>query len=98
MPRFPWFLPFALAAAPVAPVAASPSRPPPPADLLRYWAFDAQPRLALYADLGGLLRTELGRVVIPAALSLAQGAVNDAQAQCLRGAGDSVRDLVVGAD
>src|ERR1019366_6080932 len=54
------------------PVASTPSGRPPPDAILRYWGFDARPRLAAYADLGGLLRTELGRAVVPATLSLAQ--------------------------
>jgi type IV pilus assembly protein PilA len=85
-------------AAPPAPVAAGPARRAPPEALLRYWAFDMHPRVALYADLGGLLHTELGRAIVPAALALAKGSLTDPQGQCLRAAGDSVRDLTVGAD
>ena len=79
-----------------APPAVATGRRSPPDTLLRYWAFDARPRLAAYADLGGLLRTELGRAVVPASLSLAQGTITPEQAQCLRGASDSVKDLAVG--
>ena len=81
-----------------APLASTPSGRSPPDAILRYWGFDARPRLAAYADLGGLLRTELGRAVVPATLSLAQGTITPEQSQCLRGAGDSVKDLAIGVD
>ena len=81
-----------------APIATTPGRRSPPDAILRYWGFDARPRLAAYADLGGLLRTELGRAVVPATLSLAQGTITPEQSQCLRGAGDSVKDLAIGVD
>ena len=79
------------------PAASSSARRSPPDALLRYWAFDAHPRVAAYADLGGLLHTELGRAVVPATLSLAQGTITPDQAQCIRGAADSVKDLAFGA-
>jgi type IV pilus assembly protein PilA len=78
------------------PTASTQGRRSAPESILRYWAFDARPRLAAYADLGGLLRTDLGRAVVPATLSLAQGTITPEQAQCLRGAADSVKDLAVG--
>jgi hypothetical protein len=79
-----------------APAASTPDRRTPPEGILRYWALDPRPRFAAYADLGGLLHTELGRAIVPATLSLAQSSITPEQAQCLRGAADSVRDLAVG--
>ncbi|MGH7294460.1 MAG: hypothetical protein ACRELB_05995, partial [Polyangiaceae bacterium] len=49
--------------------AAAPSRRGPPEAITRYWTFDARAHLVLYSDLGGLLRTELGRAVVPAVLA-----------------------------
>jgi hypothetical protein len=80
-----------------APVAASVRRLPPDA-MLRYWPFDAPPLAMLYADVGGLLHTELGKQVVPASLALAQSSLSDAEAQCLRGASDAVKEILFGAD
>ena len=86
------------AVASAAPVTTAAAKRTAPDAILRYWAFEARPRFAAYADLGGLLRTEIGRAVVPATLSLSQGTMTPEQAQCLRGAADSVKDLAVGAD
>ena len=66
--------------------------------MLRYWPFDAPPLATLYADVGGLLKTELGQEMVPAALTLVRSSVTDGQAECLRGAAASVREVVFGAD
>ena len=79
-------------------VVAAPSRRSPPDALLRFWAFDTRPRLVLYADLGGLLHTDLGRTIIPSVIALSQGSISPDQATCLRGASESAKDLVAGAD
>ncbi|HEY6459305.1 MAG TPA: hypothetical protein VIY73_04115, partial [Polyangiaceae bacterium] len=74
------------------------SRRSPADDMLRYWTFDEHTQLVLYADVGGLLHTELGSAVVPAVLTLAGAGLSRDQAQCIRGATDSVKDLVLGAD
>jgi hypothetical protein len=79
-------------------LASTAGRRSPPDAILRYWAFGAHPQLALYADAGGLLRTELGHSIIPASLSLAPDSITPEQARCLRGAADSVKDLAIGAE
>jgi hypothetical protein len=66
--------------------------------MLRYWTFDDRTQLVLYADVGGLLHTDLGSAVVPAALALAGAGLSGDQAQCIRGATSSVKDLVLGAD
>jgi hypothetical protein len=84
------------ASAAASPGATVPGRRTPPDALLRYWFLEARPRFAAYADLGGLLHTELGRAIVPASISLAQDSITPEQAQCLRGTAESVRDLAVG--
>jgi type IV pilus assembly protein PilA len=79
-------------------VVAAPAHRAPPEELLHRWPFGARPRLAVYADVGGLLRTDLGRTIIPSFLSLSQGDIAPEQARCLRAAADSVKDLIGGAE
>jgi hypothetical protein len=81
-----------------APVAATPARRAPSEELRRYWAMGDAPRFALYADLAGLLHTELGASLVPAVMQVVRDALTADQARCLRGALDGVREIVLGAD
>jgi hypothetical protein len=80
------------------PATAAPARRTPSEELRRYWAMGDTPRFALYADFAGLMHTELGAAIVPAALQLASGSLTADQARCLRGALDGVREIVFGAD
>jgi hypothetical protein len=49
-------------------------------------------------DLAGLLHTELGSMLVPAALKLASSALNADQMRCMHGWLDGMREFVVGGD
>jgi hypothetical protein len=55
-------------------------------------------RFVLYADLGGLLHTDLFASFVPAALQLASSAMTAEQVRCLRGALEGVREVAVGSN
>jgi hypothetical protein len=89
-----------VASASAAPLAApaAPARRGPTEAILKYWTFDSRAHLVVYADLGGLLRTELGRAVVPAVLALAKGSLSADQEPCIQRASEAVQDVAVGAD
>jgi hypothetical protein len=76
-----------------APATVAPGRRTPSEELRRYLAVGDGARFAMYADLAGLLHTELGASLVPAALQLASGALSADQARCLRGAAEGVREV-----
>jgi hypothetical protein len=85
-------------AASTAAVPAGPARRIASDEVRRRWPFATQPRFVLYADLGGLLHTELGRMFVPAVLQLSAGSLTEEQSRCLRGATEGVREIAMGVD
>jgi hypothetical protein len=81
-----------------APAPAGPARRAPPEELRRYWVAGDSPKVMLYMDLGGLLHTELGSSVVPAALKLASSTLSADEMQCARSWLDGMRELVVAGD
>lgn len=69
----------------------------PSAEIARYIPYD-QFAFALYADLGGLLHTELGNAIVPAALSIAGTSLTTEQQRCIEGATANVKDGVLAAN
>src|SRR6187402_2087976 len=66
-----------------APAAVAPAMRAPSADVSKYWKFSAPQPIAVYADLGSLLRTELMSGLVPELLQLAQGELKSTERACI---------------
>jgi hypothetical protein len=68
----------------------------PPDAIVRYWVMGAHPKLAAYAALGAFLHTDVGRAIVPAALSFRKDAFTPTETKCILEAAGSVNDVAVG--
>jgi hypothetical protein len=79
--------------APVAPVARTPS-----AELARYWQFGEKTQLALYADMGSLMHTDLFAGLVPGVLESSEELLKSTQKDCLLVLSKQTREMLAGVD
>jgi hypothetical protein len=79
--------------APVAPATRSAS-----AELARYWQFGEKTQLALYADMGSLMHTELFAGLVPGILENSEDLLKSTQKDCLLVLSKQSREMLLGVD
>jgi hypothetical protein len=80
------------------PAPAAPATRTASSELARYWQFGEKTQLALYADLGSLMRTELFAGLVPGILENSEEFLKSAQKDCLLVLSKQAREILVGAD
>jgi type IV pilus assembly protein PilA len=88
---------------PAAPAPVAPAAPPPPvgrgpsAAVLAHFPYDDTAQLRLYADVSGLLHTELAQGLVTGGLAAARSSLNAQQMQCLNDVIGGVKEVMIGA-
>ncbi|HEX2870665.1 MAG TPA: hypothetical protein VHP33_05400 [Polyangiaceae bacterium] len=82
--------------APPAPVA--PATHTASAELARYWQFGEKTQLALYADMGSLMHTDLFAGLVPGILENSEELLKSTQKDCLLVLSKQTREMLVGVD
>src|SRR5205085_351786 len=67
-------------------------------EIAKRWPFDERSSFTLYADLEGLLKTQLFEGLMSGVLELAKASITDVQRECVRAVQSGGRELAVGAN
>lgn len=67
-------------------------------EVRKYWTMGDHPKFAMYADLSGLLHTDLLRTLVPNVLAMLKGQLTEEQTRCLPGALEGAKELAFGGD
>lgn len=80
------------------PASATPATRTASAELARYWQFGEKTQLALYGDLGSLMRTELFAGLVPGILENSEEFLKSTQKDCLLVLSKQTREMLAGVD
>jgi hypothetical protein len=79
------------------PVKSGPRREP-SAAIKKYWPFRERAEMVVYADLEGLLHTDLMKDIVPGMLAIGKASLTQTQHGCARDLVASLREVLVGAN